>query len=69
VIIPSTLQSSNNIVCVCVYRSETVLYGYETWFLSIREKLNRHETENKLRLLNRIVGPKMDEVDNSLMSG
>jgi len=37
-----------------------VLYGYETWSLSLREECRLRVYEN--RLLRRIFGPKRDEV-------
>jgi hypothetical protein len=37
-----------------------VLYGYETWFLALREKHELRVFEN--RLLRRIFGPKRDGV-------
>ena len=53
-------------VCVCVYiyniyiyiyiyTPTHVLYGYETWWLTLRE-------ESRLRVLKKIFGPKRDEV-------
>jgi len=40
-----------------------VLYGYETWSLSLREERKLRVFEN--RVLRRIFGPKRDEVTGS----
>jgi hypothetical protein len=46
-----------------IYRTiilTVVLYGYETWSLTLREELRLTVYEN--RVLRRVLGPKRDEV-------
>ena len=46
-----------------IYRTiilPVVLYGYETWSLTLREERRRKVFEN--RVLRRVFGPKRDEV-------
>jgi hypothetical protein len=53
----------SKIVKVKIYKavvSPIVLYGYETWSLTLREEHRLKVFEN--RVLNRIFGPKRDEV-------
>jgi hypothetical protein len=63
--IPSHLSSrllSRNLK-VKIYKTiilSSVLYGCETWYLTLREKHRRRAFEN--RVLRRIFGPKTDEV-------
>jgi hypothetical protein len=50
-------------VKINIYRTITlpvVLYGYETWLLTLREKRRLRVFEN--RVLREIFGPKRDEV-------
>jgi len=45
---------------VCKYFFPVVLYGYETWSLTLREERRLRSFEN--RVLRRVFGPKRDEV-------
>jgi len=59
----SSLLSRNILVNIKIYRTVTlpvVLYGYETWLLTMREERRLRVLEN--RVLRRIFGPKRDEV-------
>jgi hypothetical protein len=50
-------------VQIIIYKTKillVVLYGYETWSLTLREKRRLRVFES--RLLRRIFGPKRDEV-------
>jgi len=60
-ILSSSLLSKN--LKIRIYRTiilPVVLYGCETWSLTLREKLRMRVFEN--RVLSRIFGPKRDEV-------
>jgi hypothetical protein len=60
-LLPSCLLSKN--VKVKIYKTiilPVVLYGCETWSLTVREEHRRRVFEN--RVLRRIFGPKWDEV-------
>jgi len=59
------LSSYKYIICVCVYIIETiilpvVLYGCETWLLTLREERKLRVFENMV--LRRIFGPRREEV-------
>jgi hypothetical protein len=47
-------------IYIYIYIPEVVLYGCETWFLTLREEHRMRAFEN--RVLRRILGPKRDEV-------
>ena len=52
-----------NVLSVLIYRTiilPVVLYGYETWSLTLREERRLRVFEN--RVLRRIFGPKRDKV-------
>jgi len=53
----SAVQKLTNLCCVCFYK---VLYGCETWSLTLREERRLRVFEN--RVLRRVFGPKRDEV-------
>ena len=60
-LLPSTLLSKN--LKIKIYRTiilPIVLYGCETWSLTLREKRRLKVFEN--RVLRRVFGPKRDEV-------
>ena len=60
-LLPSSLVSKN--LNIKIYRTiilSVVLYGCETWSLTLREK--RRLTVFEKRVLRRIFGPKRDEV-------
>jgi hypothetical protein len=60
-LLSSSLLSKN--IKIKIYRTiilPVVLYGYETWSLTLREEDRLREFEN--RALRRIFGPKRDEV-------
>jgi hypothetical protein len=53
-----------------VYRTITlpvVLYGYETWSLTLKEEQRRRVLEN--RVLRRMFGPKRDKATGELRRG
>jgi hypothetical protein len=53
----------SKVVKIKIYRTITlpaVLYGFETWLLTLSEKCRLRVFEN--RVLRRIIGPKRDEV-------
>jgi len=62
-VLSSSLLSRNILVNIKIYRTVTlpvVLYGYETWLLTMREERRLRVLEN--RVLRRIFGPKSDKV-------
>jgi hypothetical protein len=60
-LLSSSLLSKNTKIKICrTIILPVVLYGCETWFLTLREEHGLRVFEN--RVLRRIFGPKRDEV-------
>jgi hypothetical protein len=56
-------NNNNNIIIITIYKTiilSVILYGCETWSLTLREEHRLRVLENKV--LRRIFGPKRDEV-------
>ena len=51
---------SGSAINLCLYKSANVLYGCETWSLTLREERRLRVFEN--RVLRRVFGPKRGEV-------